>query len=232
MSNPYLAATLPEQLPDDPLAWADAWLQEATVQQVQRNPNSMTLVTVAANKQPSARVVLCKSFVAAPGYVVFYTNYKSRKIIELREQPRVAATFHWDALGRQIRLEGLAVLSPEAESDDYFSSRDWGSQIGAWGSDQSAPLASRQALREQVRDRARAMGVDVSDDLQSVDEDARPVIERPPHWGGIRLWPTQVELWIEGADRIHDRAVWTRALEKRDDYSFEPSAWSGQRLQP
>ena len=232
MTNPYMAATLPGQLPDDPLAWADAWLQEATAQAVQRNPNSMTLATVNSDGQPSARVVLCKSFVTDPGYVVFYTNYNSRKIAELREQPRVAASFHWDALGRQIRLEGLAVFSPDAESDEYFASRDWGSQIGAWGSDQSAPLASRQALREQIRDRARAMGVDVSDDLQSVTDDDRPKISRPPHWGGIRLWPAQVELWIEGADRIHDRAVWTRELKKHDEVSFVASPWTGTRLQP
>lgn len=232
MNNPYLANALPESLPDDPMTWAEAWLQAATTEAVQRNPNSMTLVTVDGEGQPSARVVLCKSFVANPGYVVFYTNFKSKKIAELREQAKVAATFHWDALGRQIRLEGLAVFSPDDESDEYFASRDWGSQIGAWGSDQSAPLESSQALREQVRDRARAMGVDVSDDLQSVADDAKPVIARPPHWGGIRLWPTSIELWVEGADRIHDRAIWTRTLQAHDEHSFEVTTWHGQRLQP
>jgi len=129
MTNPFLAPTLPDELPDNPMDWAEAWLQEATTQSVQRNPNSMTFVSVAGNGQPSARVVLCKSFVADPGYVVFYTNYKSRKVDELVSHPNVAATFHWDALGRQIRLEGLAVYSPDSESDEYFATRDWGSQI-------------------------------------------------------------------------------------------------------
>ena len=221
MTNPYLAPTLPERLPDNPMDWAEAWLQEATTQSVQRNPNSMTFVSVADNGQPSARVVLCKSFVADPGYLVFYTNYKSRKVDELVSQPGVAATFHWDALGRQIRLEGLAVYSPDVESDEYFATRDWGSQIGAWGSDQSAALTSRQALREQVRDRARALGVDVSDDLQTLDGEQKPRIARPPHWGGIRIWPTHIELWIEGADRIHERAIWSRSLTPAGDHDFK-----------
>jgi pyridoxamine 5'-phosphate oxidase len=232
MTHPYLAPTLPDELPDNPMAWAEAWLLEATAQSVQRNPNSMMLVTVASNGQPSARVVLCKSFLSDPGYVVFYTNYKSRKIEDLVSRPDVAATFHWDALGRQIRLEGIAVKSPESESDEYFASRDWGSQIGAWGSDQSAPLESRQALREQVRDRARALGVEVTDDLQSLDGDQKPTIARPPHWGGVRIWPARIELWIEGADRVHDRAVWTRDLTRDGESDFDASAWTGKRLQP
>jgi pyridoxamine 5'-phosphate oxidase len=232
MSNPYLAKTFPDLLPDDPMTWAEAWLQAATDEAVQRNPNSMTVVTVDGEGQPSARVVLCKSFVADPGYVVFYTNYKSRKIAELRDQSKVAATFHWDALGRQIRLEGVAVFSPVEESDEYFAGRDWGSQIGAWGSDQSAPLESRQALRKQIRDRARAIGVDVSDDLRSVADDENPIVARPLHWGGIRIWPTTIELWVEGADRIHDRAVWTRTMQQHDEHSFNVTTWHGRRLQP
>lgn len=232
MTNPYLAPTLPDELPDDPMSWAEAWLQEAALQSVQRNPNSMMLATVSGNGQPSARVVLCKSFVANPGYVVFYTNYKSRKVAELTLQPNVAATFHWDALGRQIRLEGVAVNSPELESDEYFATRDWGSKIGAWGSDQSAPLESPQALREQVLERARTLGIDVSDNLQSLNGDQMPAISRPLHWGGIRIWPRQIELWLEGADRIHDRASWTRALSPSGDHDFEVGPWVGNRLQP
>ena len=232
MTNPYLAPTLPDDLPDDPMSWAEAWLREATDQAVQRNPNSMTLVTVSESGQPSARVVLCKSFVADPGYVVLYTNYKSRKVIEIQSRPHVAATFHWDALGRQIRLEGIAVTSPDEESDDYFATRDWGSQLGAWGSDQSAPLESRQALREQVLDRARLLGINVTDNLQSLKDDQIPTISRPPHWGGVRIWPSQIELWIEGADRIHDRAAWSRTLDPAGDHDFEAGPWVGTRLQP
>ena len=232
MSNPFLAPTLPEQLPDNPMDWAGAWLDEATAQQVQRNPNSMTLVTVGENAQPSARVVLCKRFVADPGYVVFYTNYKSQKVRELQANARVAVTFHWDALGRQVRLEGLAVLSPAPESDEYFATRDWGSKIGAWGSDQSAPLESRKALKKQVLARALKLGVTVSKDLQSVLKKDRPVIPRPDHWGGVRVWPHKIELWVEGADRIHDRAAWTRSLTPAGEHDFETGAWTGTRLQP
>jgi len=232
VTNPFLAPTLPDILPGDPMAWADAWLAEASDKSVQRNPNSMTLVTATEHGRPSARVVLCKSFVVDPGYLVFYTNYRSTKIAELESNPQVAACFHWDTLGRQIRLQGRAVLSPESESDAYFATRDWGSRIGAWGSDQSAPLESRQALFQQVRERARELGVAVTDDLQSLAGDDCPEIPRPPHWGGVRIWPEHLELWIEGLDRIHDRASWSRTLTPAGDFDFEVSAWTGTRLQP
>ena len=232
LTNPYLAQRLPDVLPEDPMHWAAAWLEEATRQGVQRNPNSMTLVTVGDEGWPSARVVLCKEFVADPGYLVFYSNYLSRKVRELRANPRVAVTFHWDALGRQIRIEGLAVLSPEAESDAYFASRNWGSQLGAWGSDQSAPLASRDALFRQLRERAKELGLNVSDDLQSMESDDRPVIPRPGHWGGVRVWASAIELWIEGGDRIHERGRWQRRLEGNGKHEFVTDEWQGTRLQP
>lgn len=232
MSDDYLSATLPDPLPANPLAWANAWLEHATAEAVQRNPNSMTLATVAGNGQPSARVVLCKAFVVDPGYLVFYTNYRSRKMTEAFEQPDVAATFHWDTLGRQVRIEGVAVRSPADESDAYFASRHWGSQIGAWGSDQSAPVASRDALISQVAARARAIGVEVADDLQTLAGRKPANVPRPKHWGGVRIWPRQVELWIEGTDRIHDRATWTRSLSADTGHSFTVGAWSGTRLQP
>lgn len=227
-----MAPTLPDPLPANPMAWANAWLEHATAATVQRNPNSMTLATVAANGQPSARVVLCKDFVADPGYLVFYTNYQSRKMTEAFAHPDVAATFHWDALGRQVRIEGVAVRSPSDESDRYFATRHWGSQVGAWGSDQSAPIASRAALIAQIAARARAIGVEVADDLQSLAGAKPSIVPRPRHWGGVRVWPRKIELWIEGSDRIHERAAWNRSLETSDEYSFSVGAWSGTRLQP
>lgn len=214
------------------MAWANAWLAHATAQSVQRNPNSMTLATVDADGRPSARVVLCKSFVVDPGYVVFYTNYQSRKMTEAFAHPEVAATFHWDALGRQVRIEGLAVRSPSDESDAYFATRHWGSQIGAWGSDQSAPIASRKALIEQVAARARAIGVEVADDLQTLSGGKPSVVPRPRHWGGVRIWARRIELWIEGGDRIHERAAWMRSLTAATAHSFTVGAWTGTRLQP
>jgi pyridoxamine 5'-phosphate oxidase len=232
LTDLFLAQRLPDELPGNPMHWAAAWLDEATSQQVQRNPNSMTLVTVGAEGWPSARVVLCKDFVPDPGYLVFYTNYRSRKVLELRANPRVAVTFHWDALGRQVRIEGIAMLSPAAESDAYFASRHWGSQLGAWGSDQSAPLASRDALFAQLRERAAELELNVSDDLQSLQDADRPAIPRPDHWGGVRVWANRVELWIEGKDRIHDRACWQRSLDGKDEHEFTAGPWQGTRLQP
>ena len=231
MTNPYMAPTLPEILPDNPMHWAEAWLNEAAERAVQRNPNSMMLATVADNGQASARVVLCKAFVVDPGYVVFYTNYESRKVREIETNPEVGLAFHWDALGRQIRLEGTAVMSPANESDTYFATRDLGSQIGAWGSDQSAPIESRQALELQVRRRAARFGVDLGE-LHTEDRNDTQVVPRPPHWGGIRVWPTRIELWIEGSDRIHERAAWTRTLATKGEHDFDVGEWRGARLQP
>ncbi len=212
--------------------WADAWIKEAIAGQVQRNPASMTLVTVDDASSPSARVVLCKEFVPDPGYLVIHTNYNSRKVKELEQCANVAAVFHWDALGRQIRIEGQAVRSPETESDAYFKTRHWGSQLGAWGSDQSAELESREALLQQLRKRAADLGLSVSDDLQSLTSSKQPTIGRPAHWGGIRIWASAIELWIEGKDRIHDRGAWIRDLSRASEYEFNVTPWVGRRLQP
>lgn len=209
---------------------ACAWLEDATRQAVSRNPNAMSLSTVAADGQPSARIVLCKAFVPDPGYLVFYTNYRSNKGRELEANPRVALLFHWDGLGRQVRIEGIATRSPAAESDAYFDSRDPGSQLGAWGSDQSRPVASRDALLDQIRGRAAELGV--AADGSPAGSAAMPAIRRPPHWGGYRVWAHAIELWLEGRDRIHDRAVWRREITRTDDDGFRASPWAGTRLQP
>ena len=223
---------LPDQLPGDPMQWADAWLKEAIATRVQRNPNSMTIVSVGRDGQPSARVVLCKQFAPEPGYLVFYSNYRSRKGIELADHPRAAALFHWDALGRQIRIEGIVVRSPSEESDAYFASRDWGSQLGAWGSDQSEPIASRQALVAQVRERAAGLGLSLGASTGTLTDDRVPTIGRPPHWGGYRLWATAIELWLEGPDRIHDRGRWSRRIVRATEHNFTSTPWTGVRLQP
>jgi pyridoxamine 5'-phosphate oxidase len=231
LDNLRFADRLPAELPDDPMNFADAWLKEATASAGTRNPNSMTLATVGPDGQPSARVVLCKVFVPDPGYVVFYTNYNSRKGRELATNPKVAATFYWDALGLQIRLEGPAVRSPIPESDTYFATRDRGSQLGAWGSDQSKEIESRDALLAQIQQRAAQLGEPLSDTAQDLAE-AVPPVARPPHWGGVRVWVRTIELWVEGKDRIHDRAAWQRSLVRTDEHTFTASPWRGVRLQP
>jgi len=227
-----LADRLPDDLPSDPMHWADAWLKEATAAKVQRNPNSMTLSSVGANSQPSSRVVLCKDFVPDPGYLVFYTNYRSRKALELAANPNAAALLHWDALRRQIRIEGTIVRSPDEESDAYFSTRDWGSQLGAWGSDQSESIASHDVLVRQIQKRAADLGLALDGDSQLLADEDIPDIARPPHWGGYRLWATAIELWIEGKDRVHDRALWQRKIVRASGHTFSTTPWAGVRLQP
>ena len=232
MSDPCSAKRLPTELPSNPMHWAKAWLDQAVAEKVQRNPNSMTAVTVSETGQPRGRVVLCKTFVADPGYVVFYTNYNSDKVSDLESNSGIGLVFHWDVYGRQVRIEGEAARSPEEESDAYFATRDWGSQLGAWGSDQSAPLESRAALIKQVSRRAVKLGVDAAKNLKSIAVEDRPVIPRPPHWGGIRVWARRVEIWLEGSDRIHDRARWDRTLQRSGEDTFTPGDWTGTRLQP
>lgn len=232
MSDLYAVPRLPKELPSDPMPWVKDWLDEAFEKDVQRNPHAMTCVTVDEQSCPTARMVLCKEIIADPGYVVFYTNYNSDKARHLANNANIALVFHWDALGRQMRIEGEAVRSPAEESDAYFASRDWVSQIGAWGSDQSSPLESRSALIAQVRDRAIKLGVSAVKNLRSIAISDRNVVPRPPHWGGYRVWARRVELWIEGRDRIHDRARWERSLARKADDTFTMGEWTSTRLQP
>jgi pyridoxamine 5'-phosphate oxidase len=210
-----LADRLPDELPSDPMHWADAWLKEAVAAKVQRNPNSMTIASVGADSKPSSRVVLIKEFVPDPGYLVFYTNYRSKKSLELAANPNAAALMHWDPMGRQIRIEGTVVRTPEAESDDYFSTRDWGSQLGAWGSDQSETIESHEALVKQIGQRAVDLGLSLDPDTQMLSDDNIPHIPRPPHWGGFRLW-----------------ASWQRDIVRASEHTFSITPWVGTRLQP
>lgn len=213
---------LPEVLPADPLPLFARWFQEARERKLQPNPDAMVLATVGANGQPSARVVLCKQVLMEPGCLVFFTNYLSRKGRELQAHPRAAVVFHWDALHRQVRIEGRITKSPEPESDAYFATRALDSQIGAWASEQSSALASREVLAQRVREAQTQFGVGT----------AAAKVPRPPHWGGFRLWIEAIEIWVEGANRVHDRAVWKRTLQARDEHSFAAGPWEATRLYP
>ncbi len=229
------AQSLPDPLPQDPLQLAEIWLRQAFDEQAQPNPDAMALATVGASGQPSVRIVLCKDLVLPPGYLLFFTNYESRKGAELAAQPRAAAVLHWDALGRSVRAEGFVVKSPPRESDDYFAKRPWQSRVGAWASQQSRPVATRQQLIEQLRAAGRRFGTPAVGPDANDDEDSPAGVEvpRPPHWGGYRLWVDAAELWVEGEYRIHDRARWTRALTAvGDGHSFAATPWHVQRLQP
>lgn len=227
MPSPDLSAdasSLPEPLPADPLPLFSLWFEEARQRQVQPNADAMTLATVDAACRPSARVLLCKRLAVREGYVVFFTNYESRKGHELEAHARAAAVFHWDTLGRQVRLEGPVLRSPTQESDEYFASRALHSRLSAWASAQSRPLRSRAALREQMEEVAARFGI--------AADASEGHVPRPPHWGGYRLWIDTIELWTEGASRVHDRAVWTRTLRALNADTFDAGPWQATRLNP
>lgn len=209
---------LPEPLPASPLTLFTGWFREARARALQPNPDAMVLATVGDDNAPSARVVLCKRIDDDAGCIVFFTNYQSRKGRELAAHPRAAAVMHWDSMHRQVRIEGPVIRSPAAESDDYFASRALPSRIGAWASDQSQPLASREALASRVEAASSKFG--------------EGNVPRPPHWGGHRLWIESIELWVEGPGRVHDRARWTRTLTQRDEFSFHGGPWQATRLYP
>jgi pyridoxamine 5'-phosphate oxidase len=174
---------LPDPLPAQPLELASRWLAHSWEIRQQPNPNSMVLATATPDGQPAARVVLCKEIVVQPGYLVFYTNYLSLKGRQLTENPRAAAVLHWDALHRQVRVEGPVVRAPAAESDTYFAARPWQSRLGAWASSQSEPVASRSLLRAAVAKVAERFGAPVPDTVTgSTTSDYS--IPRPPPWGG------------------------------------------------
>jgi pyridoxamine 5'-phosphate oxidase len=220
----FWTENLPDPLPLNPLVVAAQWLAKACADKAQPNPNAMVLATADAAGQPSARVVLCKDIVADPGYIVFHTNYLSRKGSELSGNPRAAVVFHWDHVHRQVRVEGQVEALPAAESDEYFRSRAWQSRLGAWASQQSQPLVSLDALKSAVAAQAKRFGIDYAGPGSPEPESVVADIPRPPHWGGYRLHAYAVELWVEGEFRIHDRARWTR--------SHPESPWSATRLQP
>ena len=179
---------------DDPIALFDRWLAEAE-QSEPNDPNAMALATADARGRPSARMVLLKGH--GPEGFVFYTNRGSRKAAELGDNAQASLLFHWKSLRRQIRIEGRVSLATDAESDAYFASRGRDSQLGAWASDQSRPLDSRETFEARVdAAKARFEGRDVP---------------RPPHWGGYRVTPHAIEFWQDRAHRLHERRLFTRA---------------------
>lgn len=190
---------------EDPMVWFDHWLEDARATGMV-DPNAMCLSTVGEDGMPTSRMVLLKE--RDDRGFVFYTNLGSQKARQLLSHPKACLNFFWRELGRQIRVEGQVEMVTNEAADAYFATRPRGSQIGAWASHQSQPLASRDELLERTQTfEQKFLGQDVP---------------RPGHWSGFRVLPTRIEIWQAGEFRLHDRFVFER-LE---------GAWNIQRLNP
>jgi pyridoxamine 5'-phosphate oxidase len=190
----------------DPIVQFSRWLQEARAAGV-REVNAMSLATASPDGRPCNRIVLLKEFDAS-GFV-FYTNYDSRKGRELQGNPRACALFFWIELERQVRIEGTVSRVTPQDSDRYFSQRPLEARLGAWASPQSEPIAGRAELEARMS-QAREQFAGQSDP------------PRPPHWGGYRIAPSQIEFWQGRASRLHDRLL----------YGREAGGWRLSRLAP
>ena len=173
----------------DPILIFKDWLSQAENKEI-RDPNAMQLATVAKNGMHSVRTVLLKDIIN--GEFIFYTNYESRKSNEINETAKGAICFYWKSLNRQIRLIGSIKKVPEKVSDEYYNSRSRGSRIGAWASQQSRELESREILMNKVK----LFESKYNDD-----------IPRPNFWGGFALKPIEFEFWQDGDYRLHDRFI-------------------------
>ncbi|WP_438996829.1 pyridoxamine 5'-phosphate oxidase [Candidatus Puniceispirillum sp.] len=189
----------------DPFGLFQTWFDEAVKAEI-NDPDAVALASVDADGMPSVRMVLLKEW--SPAGFVIYTNYESRKADELLATGKAAFCIHWKSLRRQVRVVGPVSKADPAQSDAYFASRGRGSQIGAWASAQSRPLASRDDLAAQVR---------------AVEDRFPDMVTRPPHWGGFSIDPQEIEFWADGEHRLHDRFKFTNDGK---------AGWDIQRLNP
>ena len=180
----------------DPFRLFDEWYADAQASEP-NDPGAMALSTADADGRPSVRIVLLKAH--GPDGFAFYTNERSRKGDELAQNPRAALLLHWKSLRRQVRIEGPVSRVSSEQSDAYFATRSRDSQLGAWASDQSSPLPSRDEFENRYQKmQAKFDGVDVP---------------RPPHWGGFSIDPETIEFWIDKPHRLHERRLFTRLAD-------------------
>ena len=178
---------------NEPFALFAEWLRDATASEI-NDPNAVALASVDGDGMPSVRMVLLKG-ADERGFVI-YTNFESRKGLELLGQPKAGLCFHWKSLRRQVRIRGLVEVVSDEEADEYYASRPRGSRIGAWASKQSRPLESRFALEKAVAEYTARFGLGE--------------IPRPPHWSGFRINPLTIEFWHDRKFRLHDRVEFRR----------------------
>ena len=190
-----------ESLPADPFAAFTTWLAEAHTNPVIVEANAMVLSTLGGDGDISTRTVLLKDI--SEGGFTFFTNYESRKAHAMEFNENVSLLFPWYAMERQVSISGIAEKVSHQESDDYFATRPWGSQIGAWASHQSSPLATREELEQRFEGAS-----------QKWPEGT--VVPRPPHWGGYRVTPLNIEFWQGRYSRLHDRLRYERANTAAD----------------
>jgi pyridoxamine 5'-phosphate oxidase len=201
----YMRAGLSESDADrDPMRQFERWFEDALRAKLPL-PNAMTLATVSRDGAPAARVVLLKGI--ERGAFVFYTNYASRKAQELAALPKACLVFMWSDLERQVRVSGSVEKVDAADSDAYFVTRPLGARHSAWASTQSETVASRSVLENAMAE------------VKARHGDSPP---RPPHWGGYRVTPSEIEFWQGRADRLHDRLLYRRA----------DNQWKIERLAP
>ena len=179
---------------NNPIDLFGEWFNEAKKTEI-NDPNALTLATVGKNSIPSARMVLLKGF-NNEGFV-FYTNLNSRKSKEIISNSNASMCFHWKSLLRQIRIIGKISKVSESDADNYYNSRSYGSRIGAWASNQSSILKTRDDLLKSIEEYKK----------KYPNENNVP---RPKHWSGWNLNPTEIEFWLDGKDRIHERLCYTK----------------------
>jgi pyridoxamine 5'-phosphate oxidase len=207
LNEEYSFSELKEtDLDPNPFKQFQKWFDDA-LRAVPIHPNAMTLATATKDGRPSARMMLLKDF-DEDGFV-FYTNCESHKGEDLTQNPRAAVVFWWAKLERQIRIEGNIEKVPEDEADSYFKTRPTGSQLGAWASDQSRVITSREVLDQRMQEL----------EVRYKDRD----IPRPPYWLGYRLIPVSIEFWQGRPNRLHDRLRYRLV---------EDGAWIIERLAP